>query len=137
MKFHIWDRAIKATPQKCTLIAGVAIAVCLLAGCTSTRQWWHNGFKVGPNYGRPPAPVADQWIDVDNPKVKRAKGIIIQRVGRPAFPAPCMLVILNHSAIEMSCRIRFDRKVQPRTIAASDVRAYDTRRSSMLKGKPL
>ncbi len=70
MRFNIWGRANKATPQKYTLIAGVAIAACLLAGCTSTRQWWQNGFKVGPNYGRPPAPVADKWIDADNPNVK-------------------------------------------------------------------
>jgi len=31
-------------------------------------EW--NGFKVGPNYYRPSAPVADQWIDADNPQVK-------------------------------------------------------------------
>src|SRR5205085_1888206 len=23
----------------------------------------HNGFKVGPNYHKPPAPVAQDWID--------------------------------------------------------------------------
>jgi len=46
------------------------MAACLLAGCTSTRQWWQNGFKVGPNYGQPPAPVADRWIDADNASVK-------------------------------------------------------------------
>lgn len=70
MRFHIWDRSSKAAPQKCTLIAGVAIAACLLAGCTGTRQWWQNGFKVGPNYGRPPAPVADEWIDAGDPNIK-------------------------------------------------------------------
>ena len=70
MRFHIRGRANKATPHKCILIAGVAIATCLLAGCTSTRQWWHNGFKVGPNYGRPPAPVADEWIDAGDPNIK-------------------------------------------------------------------
>ncbi|MFH1919285.1 MAG: efflux transporter outer membrane subunit [Planctomycetota bacterium] len=48
----------------------MAIAVCLFAGCTSTRQWWQNGLKVGPNYGRPPAPVADEWIDAGDPNVK-------------------------------------------------------------------
>jgi NodT family efflux transporter outer membrane factor (OMF) lipoprotein len=29
-----------------------------------------NGFKVGPNYKRPPAPLAPAWIDADNPRVK-------------------------------------------------------------------
>ena len=61
---------IDRQPKKLPLIAGMALAVCLLSGCTSTRQWCRNGFKVGPNYGRPPVPVADQWIDADNPKVQ-------------------------------------------------------------------
>lgn len=69
MRSHTWDRASMAIPQRCALIAGVAIAACLLTGCESSRQWWRNGFKVGPDYGRPPAPVAEQWIDVDNSKV--------------------------------------------------------------------
>jgi len=33
------------------------------SGCTSLRDYVHNGFKVGPNYQKPPAPVADHWID--------------------------------------------------------------------------
>jgi len=49
---------------------GAILALCLLSGCTSIRQWWHNGFKVGPNYGRPPAPVAEQWIDAADPGVQ-------------------------------------------------------------------
>ena len=69
MEFHILDKASKATPHKCILIAGMAIAAGLLSGCTGARQWWHNGLKVGSNYARPPAPVADRWIDADNPSV--------------------------------------------------------------------
>ncbi len=69
MRFYIWDRANKPTPQKCMLVASVVIAAGLLSGCTSARQWWRNGLKVGPNYGRAPAPVADRWIDADNPSV--------------------------------------------------------------------
>src|SRR5260370_40964192 len=33
------------------------------SGCTSLREFVENGFKVGPNYQRPPAPLAPQWID--------------------------------------------------------------------------
>jgi NodT family efflux transporter outer membrane factor (OMF) lipoprotein len=33
------------------------------AGCTSPREWIANGFKVGPNYLKPAAPVETQWID--------------------------------------------------------------------------
>lgn len=34
------------------------------------RQWFRNGFKVGPNYCPPPAPVAAEWIDHADPRVK-------------------------------------------------------------------
>src|SRR5260221_8922674 len=47
-------------------LCSVAVLVASLTagGCTtSLREWCHNGFKVGPNYATPPAPVAPQWID--------------------------------------------------------------------------
>jgi NodT family efflux transporter outer membrane factor (OMF) lipoprotein len=34
-----------------------------LVGCSGTRQWYENGFKVGPNYCSPPAPAAANWMD--------------------------------------------------------------------------
>ncbi|HEV3447716.1 MAG TPA: TolC family protein, partial [Gemmataceae bacterium] len=40
-------------------------------GCTSLSEYIHNGFKVGPNYGRPPAPVAKDWIDADDVRVRK------------------------------------------------------------------
>ncbi|HZZ82713.1 MAG TPA: efflux transporter outer membrane subunit [Gemmataceae bacterium] len=41
-----------------------ALAMCLAtSGCTSLGEYLRNGFKVGPNYRKPPAPVADEWID--------------------------------------------------------------------------
>jgi NodT family efflux transporter outer membrane factor (OMF) lipoprotein len=40
------------------------------SGCTTgPLQWVRNGFKVGPNYCRPPAPVAPEWIEAKNPRV--------------------------------------------------------------------
>jgi NodT family efflux transporter outer membrane factor (OMF) lipoprotein len=42
------------------------------SGCASLRQWWQNGFKVGPNYVEPQAPVARQWIDAANPQISGA-----------------------------------------------------------------
>lgn len=39
------------------------------SGCTTLREYIHNGFKVGPNYGRPPAPIAQAWIDAADPRV--------------------------------------------------------------------
>jgi NodT family efflux transporter outer membrane factor (OMF) lipoprotein len=38
-------------------------------GCTTCREYLANGFKVGPNYCRPAAPVADQWLDEGNPTI--------------------------------------------------------------------
>jgi NodT family efflux transporter outer membrane factor (OMF) lipoprotein len=41
----------------------VFILALLLCGCTSPREYVRNGFKVGPNYAKPPAPVEENWID--------------------------------------------------------------------------
>ncbi len=51
------------------LVAAVALTGC--AGLRDARpiDWWRNGFLVGPNYQRPAAPVADEWIDYDDPKL--------------------------------------------------------------------
>jgi outer membrane protein TolC len=46
------------------------LATLLVAGGCSLRQWANNGFKVGPNYCKPPAPVASEWIDYKDPRVK-------------------------------------------------------------------
>jgi NodT family efflux transporter outer membrane factor (OMF) lipoprotein len=55
--------------------AGLAGAVLLNGGCvtTSPLQWVENGFKVGPNYCRPPAPVAPNWIEANDPRVQRRR----------------------------------------------------------------
>ena len=45
-------------------VVAVLLAVILFAGgCSGIEQWWHNGFKVGPNYTPPPAPVAAAWVE--------------------------------------------------------------------------
>jgi len=43
--------------------------VAFATGCTSWGDYFRNGFKVGPNYGQPAAPVADAWIDANDPAV--------------------------------------------------------------------
>ena len=42
-------------------------------GCTNPVQYVRNGLKVGPNYATPPAPVAQNWIDSADKRV-RAEG---------------------------------------------------------------
>jgi NodT family efflux transporter outer membrane factor (OMF) lipoprotein len=51
------------------LVMSQCVGCCYLPG-GSCRDWVHNGFKVGPNYRRPQAPVASEWIDYGNSKVK-------------------------------------------------------------------
>ena len=35
------------------------------------QEYVQNGFKVGPNYCRPPAPVAPDWIDAADKRLRR------------------------------------------------------------------
>jgi NodT family efflux transporter outer membrane factor (OMF) lipoprotein len=46
----------------------MALAFC---GCTTFGEYIHNGFKVGPNYHKPPAPVAPDWIDASDQRIRR------------------------------------------------------------------
>jgi NodT family efflux transporter outer membrane factor (OMF) lipoprotein len=42
-----------------------------LSGCTTLKEYIDNGFKVGPNYAAPPAPVAKQWIDANDLRLRQ------------------------------------------------------------------
>ncbi|MDB4540601.1 efflux transporter outer membrane subunit [bacterium] len=51
-------------------LAGAATA---FSGCAYTggvKDYIHNGFKVGPNYAKPAAPVASNWIDDYDDRIK-------------------------------------------------------------------
>ncbi len=48
------------------LARATVLAAALVTGCTPWSEYVHNGFKVGPNYGRPAAPVARDWIDAND-----------------------------------------------------------------------
>jgi NodT family efflux transporter outer membrane factor (OMF) lipoprotein len=66
---------MEGRPKIRTVAKPIALASCALlaissAGCTSFRDWCHNGFKVGPNYCPPPASTAAQWIDSDDKRVE-------------------------------------------------------------------
>jgi NodT family efflux transporter outer membrane factor (OMF) lipoprotein len=58
-------------------MGGRLLLACLFAGAllgsgcfaTGPLQWIDNGFKVGPNYCQPSAPVADEWIEAHNPAI--------------------------------------------------------------------
>jgi NodT family efflux transporter outer membrane factor (OMF) lipoprotein len=48
----------------------LAVLAGCVGGCTPLVEYVHNGFKVGPNYKRPPAMVAPQWIDAADLRVR-------------------------------------------------------------------
>jgi NodT family efflux transporter outer membrane factor (OMF) lipoprotein len=51
----------------------LAGAILSNSGCITTDAmgWIRNGFKVGPNYCKPPAPVAEDWIQVRDADVQK------------------------------------------------------------------
>src|SRR6516165_8946701 len=63
-----------ARPKPCWLVATLAAAALSLPGCTTLSDYIHNGFKVGPSYARPPAPVAEHWIDANDKRVRSEEG---------------------------------------------------------------
>jgi NodT family efflux transporter outer membrane factor (OMF) lipoprotein len=59
-------------PSARTLLSvALAFGALALGGCTSPREYFRNGFKVGPQYVTPPAPVADDWIDANDVRLHR------------------------------------------------------------------
>ena len=69
---HEAHRLPRPRLPRCLALAGLLGAALLSSGCLTTGpvEWVRNGFKVGPNYGRPPAPVAREWIEAKDPKVQ-------------------------------------------------------------------
>jgi outer membrane protein TolC len=60
-------RAMLQTFRPGAIFAAALAAILLCtSGCTSFRDYVHNGYKVGPNYCKPAAPVAETWIDGRN-----------------------------------------------------------------------
>src|SRR5580698_4205162 len=51
----------------------VSGALLLASGCTPWREYIRNGFKVGPNFCEPEAPVAAQWIDAHDSRLQPAR----------------------------------------------------------------
>jgi NodT family efflux transporter outer membrane factor (OMF) lipoprotein len=51
------------TTYRRLLMLFVGAFLVFTSGCTSLSEYVNNGFKVGPNYQKPPAPLASEWID--------------------------------------------------------------------------
>jgi NodT family efflux transporter outer membrane factor (OMF) lipoprotein len=59
---NLCQRGARLLCRRVLLLAAGAILL-VSGGCTPIDEYIHNGFKVGPNYRKPPAPVASEWID--------------------------------------------------------------------------
>lgn len=53
-----------------TLRLSLALSLLVLCGCTGVSEYIRNGCKVGPNYKPPCAPVARDWIDSADRRVR-------------------------------------------------------------------
>jgi NodT family efflux transporter outer membrane factor (OMF) lipoprotein len=63
----MWGKTDRRRPLSHWALLGLFLSLC---GCTGPMEYFRNGFKVGPNYRKPPAPVAPKWIDADDVRIK-------------------------------------------------------------------
>jgi NodT family efflux transporter outer membrane factor (OMF) lipoprotein len=65
--FRFFGSPIRRAVISLSVIGSLGLSQC---GCTPLTEYVRNGFKVGPNYSRPAAPVASEWIDYKDSRVK-------------------------------------------------------------------
>ena len=64
------DSRTPLTSRRAAMLGLITFLLGGATGCrTSLRQWVRNGFKVGPNYARPTAEVAEDWLDSAAPQL--------------------------------------------------------------------
>ena len=86
-------------------------------GCVATGplEYMHNGFKVGPNYGGPPAPVADEWIEAKNANVQNRQ----LQDWWSVFQDPTLNSLIN-TAYDQNLNLRISARGSSRPGPASD-----------------
>jgi NodT family efflux transporter outer membrane factor (OMF) lipoprotein len=65
----VW-RSWRKTRRSLTCLVGLLGLSASLCGCTTLAEYFDNGCKVGPNYDQPAAPVAKEWIDAGDRRVR-------------------------------------------------------------------
>lgn len=105
MQFRLRTHA-RSIPIRCARVVALALGLLtapLFSGCAGLHDvrpidWFRNGFKVGPNYRTPPAPVAPDWIDFNNPKLINASTGVDEFAWWQNFNDPLMneLVLSAH-----------------------------------------
>ncbi len=66
---HTLTRRVCPPGARAAASVTALLVVLVASGCTGAKQWYSNGFKVGPNYRRPLAPVSEAWIDAADDRV--------------------------------------------------------------------
>src|SRR5579871_5123828 len=54
---------LEGRPANRIATACLAMAALGLGGCTLLSEYVENGFKIGPNYARPPVELPTRWLD--------------------------------------------------------------------------
>lgn len=64
---------LRPRPPRWLALAVLLGAILSSSGCilSGASEWVRNGFKVGPNYCKPPAPVAPEWIQARDADVQQ------------------------------------------------------------------
>jgi len=70
----VWHQRTGGSPRerskRSLALVVLVLASIGLSGCGILKDWARHGFKVGPQYGRPAAPVSQAWIDTYDEKVQ-------------------------------------------------------------------
>jgi NodT family efflux transporter outer membrane factor (OMF) lipoprotein len=60
----------RAIQSNLTNLTALAVLTGALSGCTSWKDYFHQGFKVGPDYQPAEAKAAEHWIDAADARVR-------------------------------------------------------------------
>ena len=63
------SRRSRSSARLSACLACFSLLAIVTCGCTGVREYVRNGFKVGPNYGRPPAPIAYDWLEANDQRL--------------------------------------------------------------------
>src|SRR5215213_8171164 len=102
------DRGQSTAPAALALV----LVVLVLSGC-GLPEWARNGGKVGPNYKVPPAEVAANWIDYQDPRVTSEEQDLSHWWGVFADPVLDSLITQAYEQ-NLSLRVAGERIVESR-----------------------
>ena len=87
----------KLTPAARAVLACVALS---LSGCAGLKEWYHNGFKVGPNYQPALTPVAAEWIDHEDSRLLPAAPDPALAAWWTVFRDPVLDGLIEHAYLQ-------------------------------------